>query len=164
MHVDARGYVIDGGQYVHRRIAEAVVGRRLSRRVCVHHFDGNKSNNAHTNLVICPHAGYHHLLEVHRRVQLAGGDCWTQRLCIVCVQPKVFADFERNTKRGGKVCRACAAAYQRHRRRGMPDAWTRTKTGAVAIAATPSLFDPPPEGAAKCLNFPSRFRSSRPPS
>jgi hypothetical protein len=48
-----RAIKIDG-KYVleHRLIAESVLGRPLKRKEVVHHVDGNKKNNCHTNLVI----------------------------------------------------------------------------------------------------------------
>lgn len=37
----------------HVHIAEKVLGRPLKSGECVHHIDGNKTNNKHSNLLIC---------------------------------------------------------------------------------------------------------------
>src|SRR5258708_7905836 len=55
---DADGYVyISTGDGKHKSehvlIAENVLGRPLKKNEVVHHFDGNKSNNTHSNLLIC---------------------------------------------------------------------------------------------------------------
>ena len=47
--------------YEHRVIAERVLGRPLKRDEVVHHIDGNKRNNTHSNLLICTNA-YHRWL------------------------------------------------------------------------------------------------------
>jgi hypothetical protein len=53
-----QGYVLlttGGGatKSEHRMIAENILGRKLKRSEHVHHVDGDKSNNTHTNLLIC---------------------------------------------------------------------------------------------------------------
>lgn len=68
-HVDKRGYhsirVNNRLRYVHVLKAEKVLGRPLKGRELVHHVDNNETNNANSNLVICPDDTYHMLL--HRR-------------------------------------------------------------------------------------------------
>lgn len=69
----ANGYVTVDRQYEHITIAEQVMGRKLPqyakgdpRNLVVHHVDGDKKNNAKTNLLICTHAYHtalHHRLE-----------------------------------------------------------------------------------------------------
>lgn len=51
--------------YEHRSIAERAIGKKLPSKAEVHHIDGNKKNNDHSNLVICQDREYHLLL--HRR-------------------------------------------------------------------------------------------------
>lgn len=61
-----------GGKYVHRVIAEGVLGRKLKRYEFVHHIDGNGLNNNHNNLIVCTH-GYHNFLHAKKRNKLANG-------------------------------------------------------------------------------------------
>lgn len=51
----------------HIIIAEQTLGRRLKRGECVHHIDGDKTNNARSNLLICTNS-YHRWL--HERMAL----------------------------------------------------------------------------------------------
>lgn len=78
-------YVGNGrGRDAHVVIAERALGRRMPAGAEVHHVDGNKHNNARTNLVICQDRAYHFLLHARARVVRAGGDPNTQRVCGQC--------------------------------------------------------------------------------
>jgi hypothetical protein len=46
----------------HRVLVEKILGRRLDRKVIVHHIDGNKTNNRPANFLLCS-AAYHTWLE-----------------------------------------------------------------------------------------------------
>lgn len=65
---DPRGYKlkrVNGRQaYEHVHIAERVLGRRLKKQECVHHW-GDITDN--TKLVICPNQLYHMLLHERAR-------------------------------------------------------------------------------------------------
>lgn len=69
-----RGYVIlwtaGGPRPEHILIAEQVLGRKMKAGEQVHHIDGDKAHNAHTNLLICTSV-YHGWLhaEMGRRYQ-----------------------------------------------------------------------------------------------
>jgi hypothetical protein len=69
-YIDKRGYVhvrINGNvRYLHRVIAEQVLGRKLKENEAVHHIDGNRSNNTNVNLLICTRS-YHNWL--HAKMQ-----------------------------------------------------------------------------------------------
>lgn len=53
------------GVYIHRDIAEGVLGRPLKSTEVVHHIDGDKQNNRKDNFVICS-SSYH--IELHARM------------------------------------------------------------------------------------------------
>lgn len=50
--VNSCGYLENSQGYVHRIIAEKIIGRKLETHEHVHHFDRNKQNNAPENLVV----------------------------------------------------------------------------------------------------------------
>lgn len=72
-NINAGGYVdvrIKGRRtYEHILVAERALGRRLPKGAVVHHVNENRSDNAPTNLVICPNEAYHRLL--HRRMKVS---------------------------------------------------------------------------------------------
>jgi hypothetical protein len=53
----------NAGQHV--LIAEKVLGRRLKSTECVHHINGDKTDNRNSNLLICSRS-YH--MSLHRRM------------------------------------------------------------------------------------------------
>jgi len=57
----------DGYVREHIVIAEKVLGKRLPPNACIHHVDGNKTNNNKDNLVVCEDKGYHNLLHARLR-------------------------------------------------------------------------------------------------
>ena len=65
----------------HVAVAESAIGRKLPPGGLVHHFDGDRSNNANGNLVVCPNDAYHLLLHQRQRALDACGNenflkCW----------------------------------------------------------------------------------------
>jgi hypothetical protein len=113
--VNSNGYVVFGfgglKTYEHIRIAEAALGKRLPPCAEVHHVDGDGSNNAPTNLVICPDHAYHLLLHKRQRALDACGDanfsrCW---LCGTWSAPEALT-FKKD--RAEAFHATCWAAYQ----------------------------------------------------
>ena len=49
----------DSGKSVHRWVKEKQLGRSLKKGEVVHHKDGNPSNNARSNLVVCRNQSEH---------------------------------------------------------------------------------------------------------
>lgn len=86
----------------HTVIAEKVLGKKLPSDAEVHHVDGDKSNNAHHNLVICPDSAYHKLL--HRRqkaLNTCGNANWIKcTFCKIYDDPKNLTVTKRNTHSG----------------------------------------------------------------
>lgn len=63
------GYVLE-----HILVAEKALGRFLPLGSPVHHVDGDRTNNAPSNLVVCEDAAYHNLLHRRMRALEASGD------------------------------------------------------------------------------------------
>lgn len=82
-----RGYINIQENHVrklaHVRIAEKAIGRELKGGECVHHIDGNPSNNENQNLVVCPSNKYHFLIHRRQRAFYSCGDA-NKRKCLIC--------------------------------------------------------------------------------
>lgn len=79
-HPNAYSY---GYVFEHVRVVASALGRPLCGTEEVHHVDENKSNNANSNLVLCPDRAYHMLLHRRLRAYKAVGDP-NARLCKYC--------------------------------------------------------------------------------
>ncbi len=117
-----RGYVLNrstsgtGSGFVHVQIAERALGHPLPPKARVHHIDGDGTNNAHNNLVICENQAYHMLLHFRQRVIAAGGNPYTDKVCNSCGIAKPKTEFyARRDRPGGlqRVCRKCSSDYCR---------------------------------------------------
>lgn len=67
----------------HRIVAEKALGKPLPDGAVVHHIDGDRSNNANTNLVICQDNAYHTILHNRQRAYEATGNANAAR-CPQC--------------------------------------------------------------------------------
>lgn len=66
-----------------RGVAEKALGRKLPEGAVIHHVDEDRSNNASSNLVICPDESYHRLIHVRMRAMKACGNP-DYRVCVIC--------------------------------------------------------------------------------
>ena len=71
----------NGYVYAHIIIVEEVLGKSLIIPHCVHHINGKKSDNSHSNLIICEDDAYHKILHKRQRsIKVTGSPhyhhCW----------------------------------------------------------------------------------------
>ena len=109
-HPKARktGYVRE-----HLLIVEEVLGKPIPRGARVHHVDSNRTNNKHSNLVLCQDDKYHHLLHMRQRAIEAGHPpnwrkCW---ICKSWGDPKDFYIAKRGNP---VVCPDCFKSYKEY--------------------------------------------------
>lgn len=81
-------------QDLHRFRAERALGKPLPRKAIVHHADGSKGDDS--QLVICQDQSYHRLLHKRMRIQAAGGNPNTDKVCAICQLAKPLEAFSRN--------------------------------------------------------------------
>lgn len=112
-HITANGYMLHGGatkgKLKHRSLAEDAIGRPLPRGAVVHHVDGDKLNNAPSNLVICQSQKYHALLHIRQHAYDACGDA-NRRKCWICQKYDDVNNVTINTNNQASHTE-CNAAY-----------------------------------------------------
>ncbi len=110
------GYLVHGMagklKYEHRLIAERVLGKPLPPGAEMHHVDGNRLNNAHSNLVICQNTTYHKLLHTRQQALNATGDP-RKRRCVRCFQWDDVKNMAHHSQNERFAHPACSAAYIR---------------------------------------------------
>lgn len=112
----AQGYRGSGRREVggreHTRVAQRALGRPMPAGACVHHVNGDPSDNRPGNLVICEDRAYHNLLHQRLRALRACGQAdW--RRCTFCGE---YADpSELKIGKAMAYHRDCKNAYRRER-------------------------------------------------
>lgn len=72
-----------GYQYEHRAVVEEVLGHPLRASAPVHHVNGDRGDNSHSNLIACHDDAYHKLIEGRTAALRACGHAdW--RKCWIC--------------------------------------------------------------------------------
>ena len=96
-------------RHYHVLVAEKALGRSLKKHV-VHHIDGDTMNNSPSNLLVLENSSEHRFLHTRQRIQKAGGNWRTDKICGCCKKLKKKEDFVINRKawdgRAG-VCKLC---------------------------------------------------------
>jgi hypothetical protein len=101
MNTGYRRVRVPGGRLLqHRLVAERVLGRPLPPDAVVHHVDGDRANNAPSNLVVCPSEKYHQLLHIRARALEACGHAdWLK--CQFCKEYSPPGEVYHREGRGG---------------------------------------------------------------
>jgi hypothetical protein len=102
-----------GGRSVlnHILVAETALGHQLPVGAEVHHVDGDRGNDANSNLVICPNKSYHALLHKRMRAMDSCGHAdWLK--CWICKEygPDVKQRSNNNEHR------ECFNRYEKQRK------------------------------------------------
>lgn len=103
----------------HVKIAEKVLGKKLPVSAVVHHFNENRGDNSHSNLIICQDQTYHLLLHARKRIYDAGGNPNTDKICSRCKAVKPLDDFHLAPQNGdGRrcYCKPCQSEIYHERR------------------------------------------------
>jgi hypothetical protein len=113
VHIYAPGHPrANGYGYVreHLLVAERALGRPIPKENQVHHVDGNGSNNAGSNLVICESNKYHQLLHVRTEaLRLSGHADWLR--CKYCQQYSPTSDLYISPKETNQYHPTCANRF-----------------------------------------------------
>lgn len=105
-----KGYVPE-----HILIVEKAMGKLLSSKHKVHHFDENTANNANINLIVCEDQKYHFLLHRRKRALEACGHANYQK-CDYCGQWDDPKKFEMNKAGNNARHPECRRRYVREQR------------------------------------------------
>lgn len=105
---DRNNYVKLGGKHMHRTVMEKYLGRKLRRDEIVHHIDGDKWNNALSNLQIMTQAEHfvEHLKEIQDKMQKdRGSRCATSKFTVAQVKSirKLYKEGKFTQKQIGKM-------------------------------------------------------------
>lgn len=114
--INTQGYEVYNTKYVHRMVAEKVLGRKLRGKELVHHIDGNRSNNCNNNLVICPNSAYHLLVHARQRVVDLGGHPDRHAYCSYhkCLhEVSAFSSCPNKRSKLHNMCRAATNEYRK---------------------------------------------------
>lgn len=136
----SEGYVLE-----HLIIVERVIGKPLFPPAEVHHFDEDRTNNRHSNLIVCEDHAYHFLLHLRLRALKACGNP-NFRKCVYCHQWDDPASMMHHSKKSSFSHRECNRLYcQKLRQKHVPSSSsTSTETGE----SSPSLAAASPASTA----------------
>lgn len=120
MTINKAGYnVLFGGKLEHIDIAEKILGHPLPQGAEVHHVNEIRSDNTHSNLVICPNHDYHFMLHMRAKAYDACGHAdWRKcRHCKEWDDPQNLTEIVRIRAGRSFHHKSCHAAAETSRYR-----------------------------------------------
>lgn len=153
-YVRADGYVTvmipghprasNGRVLEHVLVVETLLGRPLPTGAVIHHV-GDLTDNGPGRLVVLQNQTEHLALHCRLRVLKAGGNPWTQRMCVYCRCALDVSQFYV-LKRGrlSSHCRQCRKDRGRVKPEHRQRRWTRRTIAAMVGKDTPILAGPVP--------------------
>ena len=102
----SQGYLLESGthKFMHRKIMEENIGRKLRTKEIVHHINGNREDNRIENLMLFKNQSEH--IKYHHKI-LYGNNCRNGHI--------VSKENTWINKEGKKFCRACRCINIRKR-------------------------------------------------
>lgn len=99
----------------HVLLVESVLGHELPTGTEIHHVDGDRSNNANRNLVVCPSKAYHKMLHTRQDALAACGNAG-YRKCPFCKQYSAPESMTHNKSSRYFYHSACKTSYNQKRK------------------------------------------------
>lgn len=104
-------------EYVHRKVVEHTLGRKLSGTEIVHHVNENKADCQRTNLVVCPDDSYHQLLHARARIYDLGGHPVSKyAYCSYHQDIHLKTEFTSNPSKWDGVANVCREGMREYRK------------------------------------------------
>jgi hypothetical protein len=111
-------YAYSGKKRAHLKVVRKALGRSLRNTECVHHLDGDGTNNRTDNLVVCPNTEYHCLLHIRADALNSCGNA-NYRKCKFCKKyddPKDMVNIDKSRPNGKYIHKVCRLQYEHERR------------------------------------------------
>jgi len=118
MYLSTEGYPLrwnpatKKNEYEHRMIIEDVLGKPLKKEWRTHHVDEDKTNNDHSNIVLCENHSYHRMLHRRMKALRATGNPNMVR-CSLCGEWK-----EQKLISGNRISGWCKKCHNASQKRG----------------------------------------------
>lgn len=101
---------------MHKEIVNKLLTKPPPRRMEIHHVDRDKSNNNHSNLVVCPDHNYHMILHMRTKVLDLGGDPNIDKWCSGCKELHNKKEFRKDSNRSDGLQRLCINSMKEYRK------------------------------------------------
>ena len=97
--------------FIHRQVAEEIIGRKLEKDEVVHHLDGNKLNNNRRNIVVLLRAD-HARLHIFPELKLEKQDDGTHKVLPMVKVCEICSDEFKTFSKKLSICEKCYSLYR----------------------------------------------------